>query len=79
MWYKRVETVLLDSGYKKSEHELCVSFKSKKEYITIITLYVDDFFIFEPDISYSVSFLSQFNMRYNESHWKCAKRILRYL
>lgn len=32
-----------------------------------------------PDISYSVSFLSQFNNCYYQSHWKCAKRILKYL
>lgn len=32
-----------------------------------------------PDISHSVSFLSQFNNTYNESYWKIAKRVLRYL
>lgn len=32
-----------------------------------------------PDISYSVSFLSQFNTCYNETHWKQSKRLLRYL
>lgn len=32
-----------------------------------------------PDISYSVSFLSQFNNSYNETHWKHAKRVLKYL
>ena len=32
-----------------------------------------------PDIAYSVSFLSQYNNCYNESHWKCVKRILKYL
>lgn len=32
-----------------------------------------------PDIAYSVSFLSQFNNDYTEQHWKCAKRILKYL
>lgn len=32
-----------------------------------------------PDISYSLSYLSQFNNNYDKSHWKCAKRILRYL
>lgn len=32
-----------------------------------------------PDISFSVSYLSQFNNCYKETHWKCAKRILRYL
>ncbi|CAH2091010.1 unnamed protein product [Euphydryas editha] len=32
-----------------------------------------------PDISFSVSMLSQFNNNYNLSHWLAAKRILRYL
>lgn len=32
-----------------------------------------------PDISYAVSYLSQFNNCYDETHWKAAKRILRYL
>lgn len=32
-----------------------------------------------PDIAYAISFLSQFNNCYTEEHWKCAKRVLRYL
>lgn len=32
-----------------------------------------------PDISFSVSFLSQFNKCYTNVHWNYAKRILRYL
>ncbi|KAJ2945210.1 hypothetical protein O0L34_g9279 [Tuta absoluta] len=32
-----------------------------------------------PDISYAVSYLSQFNGHYGEVHWKAAKRVLRYL
>lgn len=32
-----------------------------------------------PDIAYSVSFLSQYNNCYSQFHWKCAKRVLRYL
>lgn len=32
-----------------------------------------------PDISYSVSYLSQFNSCYNYTHWHYAKRILKYL
>jgi len=32
-----------------------------------------------PDISYSTSFLSQFNTCYDEEHYKAAKRVLRYL
>lgn len=32
-----------------------------------------------PDISYSVSYLSQFNSCYDNTHWHYAKRILKYL
>lgn len=32
-----------------------------------------------PDISFSVSYLSQYNNSYTDKHWACAKRILRYL
>jgi len=32
-----------------------------------------------PDISYTVSALSQFNQNHGEEHWNAAKRVLRYL
>lgn len=32
-----------------------------------------------PDISYAVCYLSQFNNSYGETHWKHAKRVLKYL
>lgn len=32
-----------------------------------------------PDISFAISFLSQFNNCYGETHWKHAKHVLRYL
>lgn len=32
-----------------------------------------------PDISYATSYLSQFNTRYNKTHWLAAKRVLQYL
>lgn len=32
-----------------------------------------------PDISHSVSYLSQYNMCFDKSHWLAAKRVLRYL
>ena len=31
-----------------------------------------------PDISYAVSYLSQYNSCYDSSHWTAAKRVLRY-
>lgn len=32
-----------------------------------------------PDISYAVSYLSQFNNCYGKAHWEAAKRVLRYI
>lgn len=32
-----------------------------------------------PDISYAVTYLSQFNIKFTKTHWKQAKYILRYL
>lgn len=32
-----------------------------------------------PDISFSVSYLGQFNNCYGKEHWSAAKRVLRYL
>lgn len=32
-----------------------------------------------PDISYATSYLSQFNTRYDKTHWLAAKRVLQYL
>lgn len=32
-----------------------------------------------PDITFTVSYLSQFNNCYNKDHWQAAKRVLRYL
>lgn len=39
-------------------------------YLSIVT---------RPDISYAVSYLSQFNSCYGKTHWEAAKRVLRYL
>lgn len=32
-----------------------------------------------PDIMFTVSYLSQFNAANDETHWQCAKRVIRYL
>lgn len=184
-WYMRVDEVLTGLGYKKSSYEHCLYTFQVNGLLTIVALYVDDFFIFSnnsecvkllkkhlnhefkikdmgeakqclgvrirrnytdgsitldqegyidnllkkfkmeecnsvstpienniteslsnvgsnicdknipyqkligslmylavltrPDIAYSISLLSQFNNCYNELHWKCVKRVLRYL
>ena len=32
-----------------------------------------------PDIAYAVSYLSRFNTCYNQTHWNCVKKLIRYL
>lgn len=49
VWYKRVEECLLKIGYVKSKIEPCMFLKTKDKLKTIVTLYVDDFFIFSND------------------------------
>jgi len=48
-WYKRVDEVLIKLGHKKSDIEPCLYVKNKNKKITVITIYVDDFFIFFND------------------------------
>lgn len=183
-WNTRIDDYLIKLGYIKSKYEPCVYIKKENSLLTIVALYVDDFFIFSndnqnlqllkeklslafkikdlgkakeclgvrikydkdkisldqehyvdlilkrfgmsdcksvttpidsnedsksqsaednklcdknipyqrligslmylvvltrPDLAYTVSYLSQFNNCYTEYHWKCAKRVLRYL
>lgn len=49
MWYRKVEDCLCNIGYIKSKYEPCLFIKRTKTYITVIALYVDDFFIFSND------------------------------
>lgn len=46
IWNLRVHTLLSSHGYKQSKCEPCVYVKKQNEQITIIALYVDDFYIF---------------------------------
>lgn len=46
VWYKKVELVLENLDYNKSQFEPCIFIKLNKNLITVIALYVDDFFIF---------------------------------
>lgn len=45
-WYKKVDECLLNIGYVKSKIEPCLYIKSVGSSKTIVTLYVDDFFVF---------------------------------
>lgn len=46
-WYKKIDECLLAIGYQRSKLEPCMYTKVKDQSKTIVTLYVDDFFIFQ--------------------------------
>lgn len=48
-WYKKVDECLLGMGYKRSKIESSLCTKNNIGCKTIVTLYVDDFFIFSND------------------------------
>lgn len=48
-WNDRVNKLLSELGYVRSKHESCVFIKKNKSLITLIALYVDDFFVFSND------------------------------
>ena len=66
-WNKKVDEVLSDIGYKKSEFEPCLYIKRNNcDELTIIALYVDDFFCFSDskEINFLVDHLSsQFKIK----------------
>lgn len=49
LWNQTVHKIVVQLGYTQSKYEPCVYFKVKMKKMTIITLYVDDFFIFSND------------------------------
>lgn len=46
MWNSKVHDLLNNNGYVQSQFEPCVYVKKEKDDLTIIALYVDDFYIF---------------------------------
>lgn len=50
-WYERVDDVLVNLKYKKSKYEPCLYMKCNDTGMTVIALYVDDFFIFSNDLN----------------------------
>lgn len=59
---------------KKSETKNC-----KLDYRNLIGCLMYLSVCSRPDISFAVSYLSQFNDCFSEEHWKAAKRVVRYL
>lgn len=48
-WNKKVDNCLISDGYKRSKIEPCMYIKEINKCKTIVTVYVDDFFIFSND------------------------------
>lgn len=54
VWNEQVNKVLLDIDYCQSKYEPCIYIKGKENKVTIIALYVDDFFIYSNDLDETV-------------------------
>lgn len=50
-WNKRVDDVLTKLNYKRSNLEPCLYIKRQNNLLTVVALYVDDFFIFSNDVN----------------------------
>lgn len=48
-WNKKANSILISIGYSRLEAEHCLYIKQNRNYITIIALYVDDFYVFYND------------------------------
>ncbi|XP_026475639.1 uncharacterized protein LOC113380719 [Ctenocephalides felis] len=64
VWYQKVETVLLGLGYRKSKYEPCMFIKGNNNTMTVIALYVDDFFVFSNDIAENSKLKTELNLKF---------------
>lgn len=64
-WNDRINTVLLELGYQKSKYEPCVYIKRNDSIYTIVTLYVDDFFIFSNDVQETEFLKAELDSRFS--------------
>lgn len=76
VWYKKVEEVLTNLGYKTSNFEPCVFIKNYNDSLTIIALYVDDFFIFSNDHIESENLKKELSNNFQLKDLGQAKQIL---
>lgn len=76
-WYQRVEEVLSNLNYKKSDFEPCLFIKSKSnKNITIVALYVDDFFLFSNDIREVEYLKKELSLKFEIKDLGQAKQVL---
>ena len=72
----RLHSTPMETNLKIEKAEICESDIKYRNLIGAL-LYISP--STRPDISYSVNYLSRYQNSYNETHWKYALRILKYL
>ena len=72
----RLYSTPMETNLKIEKAEICESDMKYRNLISAL-LYISS--STRPDISYSVNYLSRYQKSYNETHWKYALRILKYL
>eukprot|EP00253_Pinus_taeda_P029742 PITA_29742 len=83
-----MDSSLLESGFSRCYSDNTVYTKKVGNSLIILVLYVDDLILTgkllylthtRPDLSFAVGLVARFLQNPRESHWKAAKRILRYV
>ena len=69
----------IDLGTKLKRGKVGKNVEEKYPYRELIGVLIYLATFTRPDIAYVVSYLSQYNTCYDETHWSAAKRVLRYL
>eukprot|EP00253_Pinus_taeda_P006225 PITA_06225 len=86
--YAKMDSFLLESGFSRCHSDNTVYTKKVGNCLIILVLYVDDLILTgkllylthtRPDLSFAVGLVARFLQNPRESHWKAAKRILRYV
>ncbi|KAK9873685.1 hypothetical protein WA026_023685 [Henosepilachna vigintioctopunctata] len=75
-WNMKVNKVLTDIGYERSKIEHCIYVKSKDNLLTIIALYVDDFFVFTNDVSEEIFLIENLSNNFMIKNLGEAKKCL---
>eukprot|EP00253_Pinus_taeda_P006774 PITA_06774 len=87
-WYAKMDSFLLESGFSRCYSDNTVYTKKVGNSLIILVLYVDDLILTgkllylthtRPNLSFAVGLVARFLQNPRESHWKAAKRILRYV
>jgi len=63
-WNERVNETLTGLGYKRSNLEQCLYIKIENDLITVIALYVDNFFIFSNNKEETVFLKDKLNSKF---------------